>query len=151
MALDREAIYSAILDRLAGVEGLAIPPSRRYRDPGSVAPGEMPCLFLCAGGETPEARRDVATTWLLTMTIFVYARTVEPEVPPTAVLVPLVTAVEKALEYQPGDGVGQLGAPGTLGGLVSRCWITDVEYVEGSDSGQGSAFIDIEVRAVNQP
>jgi hypothetical protein len=149
--LDRESIYAAAAAKLAAIPGL-VTFSRRFRDIDKVSGNEMPAIFLVADHETPQHQKAMPTKWTLNLGVFIYAITSDPAVAPATVLAPLVRAVEAALQWAGGDvGPFSPNTPGSLGRLdVQWCRMGEVHYGEGATTGQGVAFIPLEILAMEQ-
>ena len=69
--MKREAIYSALFDKIKKIEGLATT-SRVLRHWDSVSPNEQPALFMTQDGELPISRRGLPTTWNLAVSFYLY-------------------------------------------------------------------------------
>lgn len=162
MALARETIYAALQSRLtAGFAAASVTlntgPSRAFRDVDQVNPAMQPAVFVTQNQETPEYLpngRGLPPKWLLRPVVTIYARTdQESGNAPSTALNPILDAVEKSLEWQPGDGGGGPSGQGgggacTLGGLCSDCRIISVAYDEGLlDEAQGIVVVHLAIRA----
>jgi hypothetical protein len=137
--MNREAIYGALFARLAAAGGFATA-SRRLRHWSDVGPAEQPALFQVQKSET--ARRDAGLPprWTLAVDLFVYARAPDDVTAATAVINPLLDAIEAALAPDPVTNAQ------SLGGLVAHCWIAGkVETDEGVLGGQAVAIVPIEI------
>lgn len=147
--LDREAIYAALLARLATLApGTLVSVSRRepLQPPGAL---EQPCAFSLASREVPEFTPRMPYKWMLYPEIVVYALTDNPAVAPSSMVTPIVKAIEAALQWQAGDGfMSAAGSPTTLGQRCEWCRITDVVIGDGIVDGQGIAAIKLEILAV---
>lgn len=161
MALDREAIFVALFNRLKGSTTDSIKYwTRRLEGWDTMAPPLEPALCLVKAPERPNYPASaVGAVWTLTAHILVYVRddgseegTIDPRF--NAIL----DDIEAALEMQPGEvptsgrpGFPPIGAapgPTTLGGLVSYCRISgDVEVYQGVQSNQGFMRIPLELQA----
>lgn len=150
MGLIREPIFAALLTTIQGMTGWASPPSRRFRSIANVLPAEMPIAFIIGGKQTPQGSvRGQAYKWKVDALVVIYARTDDPSQAPSTLLNPILDALEKVLEQNAGDGPPAQFAPGQLGKAnVLACRISDIEIIEGSEDGQGSALVDIELIAV---
>lgn len=144
MALDREAIARALFDRLAAIPGFTTT-SRTFRPWGEVPPSEQPALFLVGSDEEPEVKdRGLPPVWRVRHKVFVYTSNEDsPSSPPGAVQNALLSAVEAALEAQPGEDASAFHT--TLGGLVSRAYmVAPVAKDEGTEGLQGVAIFYVE-------
>lgn len=153
MALDREAIYSALAARLQGVPGI-VTFSRVWQHWDDVPPLKQPALFMPQGNETPTNAKGQPPAWRLTPALYIYARRdTNPDASRATNLNALLQAVEAALERQP-DEVAPFGGPEewftTLGGLVSYCRIGGtIETDEGIMGGQAVAVVPLDILATS--
>lgn len=109
----REAIEAALFARLCTVTAINTS-SRRLKHWADVPPSDQPSLYLVRKGETIEPVPGLPPRRRLMFDIVLYAQgTVD--VPPSAVLNPLIDAVEAALA--PGNPTVTAQ---TLGGLVAE-------------------------------
>lgn len=142
--MNREAIYSALFDRLKTIPALRSS-SRRLKHWVDVDPSEQPALFLAQVRETSvpgDPARGVPAKWTLSADVYIYARTDGGQVPGT-VMNPLLDAVEAAT--LPDNAVQRVQ---TLGDLVERCWIEgDIETDEGTLGDQAVAIVPIRILA----
>ncbi|MFK7088682.1 hypothetical protein AAFM71_07680 [Chromobacterium violaceum] len=142
--MNREAIYSALFERLKAIPGLRTT-SRRLRHWSDVDASQQPAMFQAQVRESPipgDPSRGLPTKWTLSADVYVYARTDGDQAPGT-VLNPLLDAIEAAL--QPDNPV--LRAQ-TLGGMVEHCWIDgDIETDEGALGDQAVAIVPIRILA----
>jgi hypothetical protein len=153
MALDREAIWSALADRLLDVEGVK-KVVRRDKDFAAV---EQPAILLMDEDEQPAEVQGLPPARKLNASIVLYCRTSDTDPSPTTQINRLIAAVESALEWRVTD-VDRPGAsfPGrghqehftNLGGLVTGFEIGPVKKFEGVRSGQAAALIPIAMTAV---
>jgi hypothetical protein len=148
--LDREPIYAALLARLAElVPGTLKSVSRRLPPAAEPPlPTEQPCLFVPCGDEIPEFQPRMPYKWLPHLAIILYARTDDAAQAPSSALTPIIKAIEAKLQWRQGDGFPAPGSPTTLGQLCEWVRIVRVEYGEGVATGQGIAFIPLEILAV---
>jgi hypothetical protein len=150
VGLDREAIYAALLTRLQTVASLTQGVSRSMPQSWPPGPLEQPCAFIPASEEVPEYRANMPARWTLKLTVLVCAVTDQAGTAPSTLLAPLVKDIESALQWRAGDSFYAFGGPGTwtnLGGLCTHCCITGVAYAEGKLTGQGFAYLDLEILA----
>lgn len=142
--MNREAIYSALFDRLKAIPGLRTT-SRRLRHWSDVDASQQPALFQAQGRETAtpgDPARGVPTKWTLSADVYIYVRTDGDQVPGT-VMNPLLDAIEAALRND-----NAMQRVQTLGGLVERCWIEgDIETDEGTLGDQAVAIVPIRILA----
>jgi hypothetical protein len=124
MALDREAIYTALFSRLSGLAGF-ITTSRVWKHWDDVIPDEQPALFLSQGNEMlSQQLHGMPPVWKLQPMVYIYCRhDSDPATIPGSTLNVLIQAVEGALERTPTEATGPFGGPNewstTLGGLCS--------------------------------
>lgn len=150
MAIDREAIYVALFQRLQTIPGF-VTMSRRWRHMDDVLQVEQPALFLLQGNETPQEVRGMPPQWRLEPTIVIYARhDSDPNIVPGTALNGLIQSVEAALEKQFSDG--PYGGPNewstTLGGLCSYVKIAgQIVTDEGILGEQAFCLIPLEILA----
>lgn len=164
MPLNRTAIYSALFERLSTITGLRTK-SRDLKAWESVdALREMPALFMTSGPQVPSYRDETfPAIWDLTAWVYLYVAAEDKltRLSPDEAILPFISAVEAALEYQAGDVPPATGAPfaygqrisTTLGGLVNYARIATsggVKTDEGNFSSQGVAVavIAIEMQTV---
>jgi hypothetical protein len=153
MALNREAIWDALAERLEMVAGIK-KVVRRDKDFASV---EQPAILLLDEDEQPEEVDGLPPARKLNGSIVLYCRTSDIDPSPTTQLNLLLTAIEVVLEWSPSD-VDRPGAPfpgrghqehfTNLGGLVTGFEIGPVKKYEGTRSGQAAALIPIAMTAV---
>lgn len=151
MALNREAIYTALLARLQTIPGL-VTVSRQWRIWDDVPSVEQPALFLPHGNEQVSQVKGLPPSWRLTPVLWLYVRTDnDPAAAPGTSLATLTQAVEAALERRADEqgGYAHTDTFGTtLGGLVAHCWIAGpIVTDEGILGGQAVAQIPLEILA----
>lgn len=151
MALQREAIYTAMLAKLVAVPGWAVAPTRRLKDLAKIDNAMQPTAFLCdSETESAEFRNPgLPLKWKLQPEIIVYARTDDENAAPGTTLNAILTAIETAFEATNADGI-QAGTGGqtTLGKIVLHCRIASVQRGDGYIDGQAVARIFLEVSAM---
>jgi hypothetical protein len=154
VALNREAIFSALQDRLANVDGIITPCSRKWASYDDTPPELQPALFLATGNEEAQGDRRQPTRWVLSPRLIVYTRhDADPDAVPSEVQHKILEAVEAALEVsaaeaaQAGPFVNAGQDPHTtLGGLVASCRIFGrVVKDEGLFQQQGIMEIPLEI------
>ena len=140
--ITRETIYAALFTKLSAAASF-VTKSRKLRHWADVAASEQPALFLAQGPETPSQTKGLPAKWSLAANIYLYVNVGEdPEANPSAIMNPIVDAVEGALAPDPATGYQDLG------GLVSHCWIAGpIETDEGVLGPQGVRIIPIEIVA----
>jgi len=137
--MNREAIHQALFQRLGAVPGL-LTLSRRLRHWSDVAAAEQPALFQVQKSETALREAGLPPRWRFAVDLFLYARAADEQSPASAVLNPLLDAIEAALAPDPGRTVQDLG------GLVAHCWIAGkVETDEGVLGSQAVAILPVEI------
>lgn len=148
MALDTEAIWEAIRQRLADETSGFTKITRRRRE---WALEEYPVLFLSgdSGDEIPTgAADDPAPVWRITGDIWVLARSspTDQDPQPTESVDTLKMSVISALERKTTDQVhGILGHYWDVNGLVRYLTVTRVEKGAGEKTGQPMAHISLEM------
>lgn len=139
--MNREAIYSALFDRLKVVPGI-VTASRKLRHWSDVSASEQPALFMAQKSEPARQAQGMATVWELGVDVYLYANTQGFDAPAQA-LNGILDAIEGALAPD---------APAkntcTLGGLVQHCRIEGaIETDEGTLGDQAVAIVPISIRA----
>lgn len=138
--MNREAVYQALFDHLRTIPGFKVT-SRRPRLWTEVDKADQPAFFLASGDQDPRNSPDgEPTSWRLGAEAILYAHSADPDLPPSALLNPLLDALEARLK-SPIPGRVQ-----TLGGLVERVWISGPIETSGDRMGdQGIASVPLEI------
>jgi len=137
--VNRELVYQTLFATVSGAAGFATA-SRRLRHWSDVSAAEQPALFQVQKSESARREAGLPPRWTLSVDLFVYARAADDLSPPTAVLNPLLDAIEAALAPDPVTDLQ------TLGGKVAHCWIAGkVETDEGVLGGQAVAIVPVEI------
>ena len=138
----REPIYAALFDLVAGAVGF-VTAERRLRHWSDVAPAEQPALFMTQKSETAAVKAlGAPLVWTLTVELYLYAHSSDPQLPPATVLNPLIDAVEAALAPAAITGLQDLG----LAAMVQHAMIAGkIETEEGVLGDQTIAIIPIEI------
>lgn len=144
MAVDREAIYTALSARLATALSGSATFSRRVKHWSQVDAAQQPYICIGQGDEAGEGMTGLPTKWRLHATVYVYVHDTS-DAGPAARLNSLVTSVERALEWQVGDTRSKPGSTGNLGGLVEMVRVTSVETDEGALGDQGVCVLGLEI------
>jgi hypothetical protein len=158
MALNREAIFAALFQRIEGVSAFKFT-SRVFQSWDDTPPSASPAVFMVKGPERSNVRIQGAPPLLeLTATVVIYAQNgIDPETPASTILNDVLDALDVALERTPIEGPapgamfpanagggGQWGT--TLGGLVYGCQIEgSTEVFEGVISGWAQAIVPIQI------
>lgn len=149
MALDTEAIWEAIRQRLQDETEGFVTVTRRRRE---WALEEYPVLFISSdtGDEVPTgAADDPAPIWRITGDLWVMDRSspTDQDPQPTASVDTLKVSVIAALERKPSDPCadGVQGHYWNVGGLVRYLTVTRVEKGTGEKTGQPMAHISLEM------
>lgn len=138
--MNRETIFTALFAKLQAVPGL-ITADRRLRHWTDVPPSEQPALFMTERSQQVDRIKGQPPRYTLPVDIYAYVYSDEAT-PPSALLNPLIDAIESALEHGPADTAQ------TLGGLVSHCYVNGkIETDEGTLGAQAMAIIPIEIVA----
>ncbi len=131
----REPIYAALFSRVAGAADFATTERRRYDWRDEIAFAALPGLFMRQKQEQKSEGK-----WTLSVDLQIVCGA-SPGVSPTAVLNPLIDAVEAALAPQ-ATGMQDLGLPA----MVQHAYIAGkIEYQDGDQSNQASAIIPVEL------
>lgn len=157
MALDSEAIWAALFDRLSEKCPSFKRVSRQRKAQWGVE--EYPVLLVLDDNsdETPSTDADAPQPfWTLTGELGILARPVEGSTPPTVELNRLVKEVREGLERAATDplGTGAFYGRGhvqhytNLGGLVRSLSVTKVEKGAGELGGQPFARFTLELTAL---
>lgn len=154
MALDREAIYTALFERLK-TECVSFSTfTRKDRTLAAFSTVKQPALVLFALDETVSPQPNMRASYTLNGAIVLLAKTAQTEESPETRLNALLLEVETALERKDADVDTSSMYPGqerhwtNLGGLVARCWISGrVDIEQGAESGQGMVRIPVEIIA----
>lgn len=161
MALDREAVFVALFERLTPLLKAAgvVTFSRRVIPASRVTPEMQPAVYLVKGNEAPKQARDLSPQWSLSAELYVYcsAKVDMNGTPKSAstLMNQVLTAIEASLELQ----TGEVETPSTfephttgttLNGKVSHCWIGpgEVMVVEGPDGEQSVMIVPLDLLAV---
>ena len=143
-ALDTDAIYQALFDRLqAELAGSVKLFTRRAEHFESTL--TQPALLLLASEITPDQEKGLPPRWRLGAKVVVYLKAVENQQSPETPLLSIVGQLEAALQRKATEGgVSDDDDWGTtLGGLVSSIHLSRVELEQGIDGGQGVAIVDL--------
>lgn len=155
VALDREVIYQALHDRLKAKVADFVWTGRRYRSPDDgLSAEEQPALCVLATDQQSQQERGRPTVWALGAVLIVWVQVAnDVDVSPDTQLNQLVTKVEQALMRDPLEPILDPSEPyhTTLGGLVSRAWISGtVDFYQGTVAGQGAVTIPVEMLALSK-
>lgn len=139
--MNREAIYSALWDRLQSIQGI-VTFERKLRHWSEVRSIEQPYLCMACGNQHIERVFGGLDKHRLPATLYLYVNTAaDPKAAPSIQLNNLLDAIEAVMKP-----VGENNL--TLGGLVSHCWIAgDITTDEGVLGEQALAFIPIDILA----
>lgn len=147
--IDREAIYEALFQAVAGCPGV-VTAGRRLRHWSDVTPAEQPALFLVQRRELPSTAPGRPTLWRLHADLYLYAHDGgDPSVLPAAQLNPILDAVAASLGTGP-TGIAEPEAGRVLGGLAVACRIDRAGIVTdaGKLGAQAVAIVPIEILAL---
>jgi hypothetical protein len=137
--MTRETIYSELFYLLSTVTK-AITCSRRLRHWADVPASEQPALYLTQGAESLRRVKGLPPVYELTCSVYLYARTEDPNETPATQINTMLDAVCTALEPLPSSTTQDMGIPG-----VSHAWITSIETDEGVLGEQAVAIITINI------
>jgi hypothetical protein len=154
MAIDREAPYAALLERLReSLSEVVVTLSDKTRHWADVEPMDQPAVFLALSDQTPVNVIGVPPRWILQADLYVYVHS-DPDNQadiPRVTLNRIIAAIEAALEWRAADGAGAGQHRGeerhqtTLGGLVQYAWVSEAQIMEGVALGQSAAILSIEM------
>ena len=136
--MNREAVYSALFDKLQAVAGFATY-SRRLRHWEEVPPHEQPALFLAPVEERVEPQTAAGSRYFMRANVYLY---VHEEHAPSSELNRLLDAV-----------IGSLNAPHPVSGTSSLpvegvCYCRAAGMVEGDEGlfgAQAFAVVPVEI------
>lgn len=124
--MNREAIYSALFEKVKAIEGL-ITASRVLKHWNDVTPSEQPALFMTQDGELPTSRHGLPTTWHLIVSLYLYCNAGSgSDVIPARQVNEFLDKIQSAFAPDMVTGVQ------TLGGLVR-----DVKFGEKIETDEG--------------
>lgn len=154
MPAHREAIFSALFDRIKAIDGFNYA-SRRFISWDDTPPPAQPAFFLVKSNEGHEPRTRLPPQIQLEAKLFIYCRNDDRDAAPSSQLNDLLEAIEQALQLQPSETpTGPLSKFATqvqgytwgttLGGLCHQCQIEGtVEIFEGVIAGVAEAIVPI--------
>ncbi len=142
--INREAIYSAVLDKLSSIADFKIK-SRRIKHWSDVAPADFPCFFLNQRFESAEQEKKLPTKWTLSIDLVIYVHSGgDHNVIVSSLINALVDKIELALKPNPLTGYTTLDIPG-----VSHCWIGGpIEHDEGVLGDIGVVIVPLDILAI---
>jgi len=141
----RELIYSTLWEFGASAARFTNA-NRRLRHWADVSPAEQPALFMSErGGQAAVKKLGAPIVWTLYADFYIYAHSSDPYLAPTAILNPLVDALEAALSPSPTTGVQNLGLPQ----MVQHAYIAGkVQTDEGVLGDQAIAIVPVEILCI---
>lgn len=141
----RELIYSTLWELGASAAQFTAA-NRRLRHWADVAPAEQPALFMSErGGHAAVKKLGAPIVWTLHADFYIYAHSSDPYLAPTAILNPLLDALEAALSPSPVTGIQNLGLPQ----MVQHAYITGkVQTDEGVLGDQAIAIVPVEILCI---
>lgn len=145
-ALDREACYQALFERLqASVPAVNFWTRRELTD-DEIARAKFPAAVFVVWDQSAEQKNGLPPIWRLTAMLGVFVTTRSKTESPDTALNGIVRQVEDALALQKGEDDNSFTT--TLGGKVHHCWITGtVDFYQGEATGTGEVRIQIEMLA----
>ena len=159
MAVNREALFSALYARLQSIAGFNYS-SRTFESWDDTSPPERPAFFLVKGAETSVVRFRLPPQWTLEARMVIYcSNDGTHQTPPSTQINNLLQSIEAQLRLQQGE-VAQTQGPvqyatavqgytwwTTLGGLCHQCAIEGtVEVFEGVIANTAVAIVPIVIR-----
>jgi len=140
MAINREAIYSALFSLVSGLPGF-VTKARRFKHWADVDPSMQPALFMVQKTETFEQNTKMPSKITMRCELYMYHNVGGDENAVAAtVLNPLLDQITNIL--MPNPAVGEQ----TLGGLVERCRVEGViETDEGLLGAQGLVIVPVTI------
>ena len=140
--INREAIYSALYDKLNTIQGFRTV-SRRFKLWSELQPEQMPACMMVQAGEVGMQEGGTPTRWEMSVDILIYTFQADDTISPTPQLNSLLDAVEAL--FAPDDPASNRL---TLGGLVTRAWLSgNVEIFEGVIANHSVAAIPVRILA----
>ena len=140
--ISREPIYAALFGRVAGAV-LFVTAGRKLRHWSDLTAAEQPALFMRQKFEVVTVTAlGAPTMWKLGVELYVYVHASDPYIAPTAVLNPLLDAVQSALAPAPVTGLQDLGVPEMV---QHACIAGKIEITEGVLRDQAVAVIPVEI------
>ena len=141
----RELIYSTLWELGASAARFTTT-NRRLRHWADVAPAEQPALFMSErSGHATVKKLGAPIVWTLYADFYIYAHSSDPYLAPTAILNPLLDALEAALSPSPVTGIQNLGLPQ----MVQHAYMAGkVQTDEGVLGDQAIAIVPVEILCV---
>jgi hypothetical protein len=138
----RETIYAALWE-LGASAAQFTSTNRRLRHWADVAPAEQPALFMSEKRSQAAIKKlGAPIVWTLFAEFYMYAHSSDPYLPPSAILNPLVDALEAALAPSPTTGIQNLGLPL----MVQHAYIAGkLQTDEGVLGDQAIAIVPVEI------
>lgn len=151
MAAAREAVYGALFNKLAALQGAYFSTvSRRLKHWTDCTHSEQPALYMTQVSETISQTQSIPRKLEANVELYVYTwleTEITSNTPPTPPLNALLDAIE-TVALAPDSGLPDRPVC-TLGGLVQRCWIDgDIEIHEGTLGAQTVAVIPVRILVV---
>lgn len=141
--MNREAIYSALWQKISKVDGF-VTKSRRLQHWNDVDRYAQPALFMAQGSQTALTTTGESSKWVLRADIYIYVQTAGEA--PAPLLNPLLDAVCNAVnEIHPITGRSNLQVEGVS---IEHCRVEGtIETDEGTLGDQAVAIIPITILA----
>lgn len=142
MALDREAIAAAIVARVQAACPIIPFVTRSPVEFATQQATMQPVALVLCGEDKAQREQRKPPVWTLTVQVNVCAKNQTSPASPDTQLNALALQVEAAFERQATEATADKWQT-TLGGLVERCWVTDVLRRQGQDEGEVVIMLEI--------
>jgi hypothetical protein len=142
VALDREPIAQAIVARLQAACPLLHLVSRSPIECERARASMHALALVSLGSETAARQRGAPPVWTIEAKVNVLAKNGNASTAPDTQLNALARQVEAAFERQSNEATADQWQT-SLGGLVSRCWVTDTHREQGQTESEVVVMLEI--------
>lgn len=142
--LDREAVFSALFERIRAVPGIKTS-GRRLRHMADVPASEQPALFLAQTYQRASYAEGRTIVWNLGANLYLYVRDPRNKTP-GVIMNPIMDAL--MAKFAPDNPMANAC---TLGGLVWHVQVNSVSTDEGTMDEQAFALIELDIRVPGSP